>query len=326
MPIKAHLALLAPLVVSPAFADVKESVDWIAPRMASFADATQSLASAGAACEPEAMKAAYGTAFDAWMAIQHLRLGPSEEAGRAQAIYFWPDPKGMGIKAQKALLAGDPARLAPAAFADQSVAARGLMATERLLYPETPWAADTCPLIAATTADLARVGGELAAGWQSYGPLMVTAGAEGNTAYMTPDEARQALYTQIATALEGLVDNRLNRPLGTFDAPQPTRAEARASGRSLRNVTLELEALRGFTASLTEGLATPAPLTLAAFDTAINQAQTLEDPVFAGVSDPSKRLKVEILAQSVTRIRELVLSELGPALGVKIGFNSADGD
>ena len=34
MPIKAHLALLAPLVVSPAFADVKESVDWIAPRMA----------------------------------------------------------------------------------------------------------------------------------------------------------------------------------------------------------------------------------------------------------------------------------------------------
>ena len=77
---------------------------------------------------------------------------------------------------------------------------------------------------------------------------------------------------------------------------------------------------------MVETLTPDAPKTVAAFDHAIHLAETLDDPAFAGVADPSKRLKVEILQQAVEHVRELVMSELAPELDVGIGFNAADGD
>lgn len=320
-----RLALALLLIASPAHADFPEAVtDHILPGYAAFAESTATLdRAAQASCDAEALRPAFHDAFDAWMGVAHLRLGPVEDQGRALAIAFWPDPKSLGDKAQRALLTGDPALLEPAAFAQQSVAARGLMGLERLLYPAEAPAADPCPLIRATAADLAAMAGAIRSEWQQgYADLLLTAGEPGNTAFLTRIEARQALFTQIATALEFLSDQRLGRPLGSFDKPRPERAEAHASGRSLRNVALQLTALR----ALTETLTPDVPLTLGAFDRAIGLAEGLDDPVFAGVAEPQGRLKVEVLQQAVQALREAVLNELGPELDVGLGFNAADGD
>lgn len=179
------------------------------------------------------------------MGVQHPRFGPVEADGRAPAILSWPDPKGLGAKAQTAILAGDAAIPDPAAFADQSVAARGLLALERLPFQATPFADDTCPLLRATASDVARIAALVSADWQrSFATRLKTAGDDGNTNFLSTSEERQVLFTQPATALEFLDDQRLGRPLGTFDAPRPDSAEARASGRSLRNVTLAVVAIR----------------------------------------------------------------------------------
>ena len=319
------MLLATPLSTEPAQADVAGALrDHILPGYAGFADATAALAGAAeGSCDPAVLRPAWNDAFDAWMAVSHLHLGPVEEGGRGLAIAFWPDPKGLGWKHQQALMTGDPAVLEPESFADQSVAARGFFALERLLYPAADLPADPCPLIRATTADLARIAAEVQAGWQDgFADVLLTAGAEGNTTYLTGGEARQALFTQLATALEFDADQRLGRPLGTFDRPRPERAEAVASGRSLRNLVLSLQALRGFTLALSPDL----PKSTAAFDRAIAQAEALDDPVFAGVADPSGHLKVEILQQSIRSLRQVVLAELGGQLGVTVGFNSADGD
>lgn len=73
-------------------------------------------------------------------------------------------------------------------------------------------------------------------------------------------------------------------------------------------------------------LAPDATRTLAGFDQAIALAAALDDPILAGVAEPESRLKVEILHQSVQALRETILAELAPALGVSIGFNAQDGD
>lgn len=321
------LALVVALVAgaSAARADFPETVqDHILPGYAALADSTAVLAAKAAeTCEPAALRPAFHAAYDAWMGVQHLRFGPVETDGRVLAILYWPDPKALGAKAQKALLSGDPARLDPAAFAEQSVAARGLPALERLLYPAEPLPADPCPLIRATAADLARIAAEVLADWQAgYGEAVITAGAAGNTIFLSRPEARQAMFTQIATGLEFLDDQRLGRPLGSFDVPHPERAEARASGRSLRNVRLSLVAMR----AMVETLTPDAPRTVAAFDRAIGLAEGLDDPALAGVVAPPGRLKVEVLQQAVAHIREMALTELAPELDVGIGFNAADGD
>ena len=319
------LALCLTWVALPARADFPEAVrNHILPGYDGFAAATAALdAEAQADCRPEALRPAYQAAWDAWMAVAHLRLGPVEDHGRVLAIAFWPDPKALGTKAQMALLTGDPALLTPEHFPEQSVAARGLTGLERLLYPAEPLPADPCALIRATTADLARMAGEIDAEWKSgYADVLLTAGEPGNTTFLSRPEVRQALFTQLAAGLEFVEDSRLGRPMGTFDKPRPERAEARAAGRSLRNVLLGLQAMRG----LVEALTPDAPQTVAAFDHAITVAEGMDDPVFAGVADPQGRLKVEILAEAVDEIRAVILTELAPELDVGIGFNAADGD
>ena len=317
--------LLGLCCATPALADFPETVSQhILPGYAAFAQASDDLAQAAtASCDATVLQPAFHAAYDAWLGVQHLRFGPVEQDGIGLAIEYWPDPKGSGAKAQRGLLLGDAAALLPENFADQSVAARGLSGLERLLYPAQPLPADPCPLIRATALDLARVANLINAAWLSgYANTLLTAGEPGNATYLTRPEARQVLFTQIIAALEFVQDQRLGRPLGSFDKPYPERAESAASGRSLINVALALHSLRAMVATLSPDV----PQTMAAFDRAIALADGLDDPVFAGVATPQGHLRVEILQQSITALRDTALAELGPELDVGIGFNAADGD
>lgn len=325
--ILAATLLALTLLPSATRADVAAAIrDDILPGYAGFSAATGALAEAAAAsCDPALLQPAFHAAYDAWLQIGFLHLGPTEEDGRGLAILFWPDPKGLGAKAQRGLLLGDPAALEPAAFADQSVAARGLAGLERLLYPRSAPEADPCPLIRATATDLHRMATEVEAGWQGadgFGDLLRNPGAPGNSRYLTPTEAKQALFTQLATGFVFVADQRIGRPLGSFDRPRPERAEARASGRSQRNVTVTLQALRRFALVL----APDAVETAAAIDTAIQLSQALGDPSFDRITDPQAWMRLQGLQQAVRAARETAISEIGQILDVSVGFNAQDGD
>jgi predicted lipoprotein len=317
--------LAALFMTAPARADFPETVQQhILPGYAKLAATSADLAAAAQkSCDATALQPAFHAAFDAWLGVQHLHFGPVEADGLGLSIQFWPDPKGSGAKAQRSLLLGDPAALLPENFADQSVAARGLAGLERLLYPTKSLPADPCALIRATAHDLARVTDMINTAWiETYANTLLTAGDAGNTVFLTQSEVRQLLFTQVIAGLEFAQDQRLGRPLGSFDAPRPERAESIASGRSLINLQQSLLSLRDMAQTLTPD----APKTMAAFDRALGMMGKLQDPTFANVATIQGRLKTEIVQQSITALRDTALAELGPALGVSIGFNAADGD
>ena len=323
-----NLALAAALLLAaPAHADVAQAVnDRILPDLAKFRQATQALADTAAqSCAPQKLRPAWNAAFDAWVAVSFLRLGPAEEQGRILAIAFWPDPKGIGARQQRQLLTSqDPVVTDPVAFAERSVALRGFFALERLLYPTEPLAGDyPCALIRATAADLARMATEIDQGWRDgFAQTLLSAGQPGNTRYLTADEAKQALFTQLMTGFEFTADQRLGRPLGTFDRPRPERAEARASARSLRNVELSLQALLAFG----QALAGPLPETRADVEQALAATAALNDPDFSGLAQLQRHVRAEALLGLVRSAQDSAGAEAGAALGVDIGFNSADGD
>jgi uncharacterized protein len=317
-----RILLLTVLLGTSAAADTAAVVqDHIRPGYAAFDDAAARLAAVDS-CQPEDLRPAFQVAYDAWLKVEHLHFGPAEEDGRSLSVLFWPDPKGLGAKAQAALLQGDPAALTVDAMAQQSVAARGLSGLERLLYPAKPLPGDPCALIEATANDLARTAAILAEAWGPFGELLLTAGQAGNDRYLKPEEATQALFTQLVTGLDFITDRRIGRPLGTFDKPRPDLAEGRASGRSLANITQSLLALR----DLSQQLSPESAKTLAAFDRAIALAKAVQDPTFDSLADPQVWLKLEILQQAVSATRDAAVAELGPALGVELGFNAQDGD
>ncbi len=324
------MRFLLPLLVafSPvlAFAGTEEVLnDHILPGYAAFAEATSALdESARGDCSAEALRPAYNAAFDVWMGVSHLHLGPAEDQGRSLTIAFWPDPKGLTPRKLKELIAAqDPAMIDPDRFASQSIAVRGLFALERLSFdPELADGDYACALRRAVAHDLARIAAAIRDEWQGGASEVLLNPEAGDGPYLDDKEVTQALFTQLITGLEYDADQRIGRPLGTFDRPRPERAEARLSARSLRNVELSLLALR----DLAIALSPDSPKTLAAFDRAINTAQALDDPDFAGVSEPGSRLKVEILGQQIKAIKDIAMVEMGSALGVGVGFNAGDGD
>ncbi len=299
-------------------------IDTVAlPRFAAFADATSALSDAAAAdCAPgPQLLVAWNAAFDAFVPVQAFRSGPMEEDGIGQAIAYWPDPKAFTQKQLRALLAGD----LPADYSVVSVAARGLFALEVLLYdPDFRTADAACALVRAASADLAVSARRLSDRWSgSYAPLLRSAGDPGNTRFLTPQEARQSLFTQLLTQLEFDKDERLGRPLGTLEKTRPARAEAHLSGRSLRNLTLSLAANEGLARALgadqTEGV-------LPAFAYAATALGKLTDPALGEVATTGGRLRVQEAADAIGRAAEAASAELGAVLGVAPGFNALDGD
>ncbi|MEJ6404813.1 imelysin family protein [Yoonia sp. 2307UL14-13] len=299
----------------------------ILPRFAALAETGAALsdaATADCAATSAPLRDAYNTAFDAWIAVSHLRFGPAEVDDRAFAMAFWPDSRGSTPKALGALIrAADPIAESAEAYADVSVAARGFYAMEFLLYDEPISTAGDdayrCQLTQTVADDIAQVTAAIYADWEADYTANLTGPSD---LYRTETEALQEMFKALSTGLQFTSESRLGRPLGTFDAPKPRRAEAWRSGRSARNVELSLVSLRDLAERLSEGDAT----LLAAFDVALTRLETLDDPIFAGVAEPQNRFKVEVIQQAVNDIRDIAAQDLGPKLGVAAGFNSLDGD
>lgn len=326
---------LMSLVANPSIALDRENIvkNHILPRYEALAISSVALSHLAAeecSAESEGLRMAYHQAFDAWIGVSHLRFGPSEQDDRAFAVAFWPDPRGKTPKALAGLLASsDPIGTNANAYRDMSIAARGFYALEFLLYDEPTQNAGTaeylCTLTQTVIDDIAANAIAIYEDWLAdYAAVLITPSETGP--YRTDDEANQELLKALATGLQFTSEARLGRPLGTFDRPRPRRSENWRSERSARNVERSLSSLNEFAMMLSAESPTLGTEFTTAFLRAQNQLRDLNDPAFATVGDPAGRFKVEILQASVDRIRSLTSEELGPLLGVQIGFNALDGD
>jgi predicted lipoprotein len=336
-----RLLLIALLALAPITAhaqDAKATIsrvvsEHILPRFQSLADTSVRLAvTAQDNCSPtsEALRTAYTDAFDAWVSASHLRFGPTEVDDRAFALAFWPDSRGATPRTLTALITErDPIIASPVDYAEVSIAARGFYGLEFLIYDDTLSGlgdpSDHCALIQTITEDIATTSVAILEGWTSdYAARLLNPEAGGT--YRSEEEAVQQLFKALTTGLQFTSETRLGRPLGTFERPRPTRAESWRSGRSARHVELSLMAIHDLGQHLARADVDLSARINASFEQSSARLAELGDPIFAGVAYPQTRLKVEVLQQSIDKIRVLVRDELGPTLGVAAGFNSLDGD
>lgn len=291
--------------------------------LSAMADADCSMASAP-------LRGVFTDAVKAWTAVSHMRFGPTEAENRGFALAFWPDTRGMTPKALTGLIVTeDQAVSDSAAFAEVSVAARGLYALEYLLFDErittTGTAEYRCSLIRAIAADGARLARDMAADWHDRYAALMRSPAPGGT-YQSEAEVLQEFFKALGTGLQMTAELRLGRPLGTYDKPRSTRAEMWRSGLSLDLVRTALTSQRELALLLAQGDEQLQTELAAKFDLALEAASRIDDPTLAGVTSPSRRIRIEALQQRVNEIREAVAKDLGPKLGVSAGFNSLDGD
>lgn len=320
---------LTALAAAPALADVGDAVSGhILPGLAAFSAASADLDRAAQRdCRAENLRPAYHTAFDAWMTVGDLRIGPSETG--ALSVAFWPDTRGFTPRSLSRLIdEQDPIVADPASFAEVSIAARGFFALERLLFDPafSDYGRDdyTCSLVQALAADLDSQAAALQAAWSDdFAQTLTSAGAADNVTYLSEEEAIRALYTQLLASLELTENARLGLPMGSFERPRPKLAEAWRSERSLRQTVLAVEAAQALAHGLHDG---DLPQTDAAVEDVLVAAGRISDPSFQNIEDPQARLRVEVLQQAVRAMHQALEVEIGAALGITPGFNSQDGD
>lgn len=270
-----------------------------------------------------ALRASYNRLADAWAGVEIVRSGPIAKDFRAERLYFWPERKNAVERGLKALLAArNPADLKPSAMQKASAAVQGLPALERLLFGGNPSFQDftgteaagfRCKAGAAIAENAASIAAETHAGFVGQSPGAITAA----------DKA--ALATDIVTAFATIKDRKIEPVLGEDgNSVKPRLAEAWRSGRSLRNIVLNLRSLDAAAKLALEGLPEDVslPFTTA---TALRIAQSLSGDL-GGLAAGPRRADVILLRDAVDAAGDSALIEIPAALGVTIGFNSLDGD
>lgn len=328
------LPFLGAIALAPsAQADVEEVLNEVLlPSFAAFEQTSAALNTAAQTdCTAATLHAPFQAAYDAWMPVATLRIGPSEIG--ALSISFWPDTRGAIPKTLAKLIADqDHIVEDPAAYAQVSIAARGLTALEFMLYDQNLSGYDTdsysCALTRALAKDLALQAQALHSAWEEdFATVLRTAGAPDNATYLDRSEAQRALFTQILAGLEFSADARLARPMGSFERPRPKRAESWRAGRSVRNISLALDAAQSQAAALAAGHLPPElPQTTEAFDVARQALSKLQDPALQDIGNPDARFRAEVLQQALRAVQVALANEIGVGLGIAAGFNALDGD
>jgi uncharacterized protein len=287
-----------------------------------------------------ALRVGFDAVSDAWMRAQFFRLGPLGAQQRADRFEYWPEKRPIIDKQLAGLLAAkDESGLAPEKFAQASVAVQGLPALERLLYGDTarqvlsagPEQKSRIAAIRAIAHNLDALAQELSASWDQALADAKTAGAPFAD---NADEAAAQLYAGIVTGLQVVSDQKIAGPRGaTVDKAKPKTAEQWRSGRSLKNIALNLQSLReaivgakGFAALLPADKAALKDEIAAAFDAALKAAAEAPEPLDTAVVGEAGRKKVGALLIAVNHLRDLMTQKLPPALGIALGFNELDGD
>jgi len=294
----------------------------------------------------EGARAGYGAAMDAWAGVQHVRPGPLLLEMRSDRIAFWPERRNIVARQVEQLLAArDPKALEPDAFAKQSAAVQGLTAIERLLFGDGVTAASfageagghRCAVTLAVARNVAKLGAEVRDGWAALAPQLVAGAATPVGA--SAKEAVDNLYASLVTALQVVVDQKLLIPLGESPADaKPALAESARAGRSLKNIAINLAAMRamvlgedggpGFAALLPDNADGTAArkAVVKAFDDAAAAVKAVPAPLDKAVADPKQRKAVEAAFRAAKGIQTVLVQKLPPLIGVTLGFNELDGD
>ena len=160
--------------------------------------------------------------------------------------------------------------------------------------------------------------------------------AGGKGVYHSADEATLDLLKCMLTALELTADQRLTQPMGGDPAKARPRAlEAWRSGRPLRNALLSLEAVEalylagpgGFSDAVkAAGAADLDARVRSEFAHAHDAATAIDRPLQEAVMELDGRFRIEVLANHLRSLRDLMARDVALALSISPGFNSLDGD
>jgi predicted lipoprotein len=300
-------------------------------------------------------KQAFAATVAAWSKVEILRFGPVTQDHRFERLFFWPDPKGIGLKqVQQALAEKDGDIELPDELAAKSVAIQGLPALEYLLYgdgaealaggsvgtEESPPEIDTetafrCGFALAVATNIDRIAQAVVEDWRegsAYEKAFLGPVPE-DPIYHSSKEVTLDLFKSFTAGIELVRDQKLGKPLG------PSSAEAKLklaafwrSGLTFVNAAGNLQGVRtlfakgGFAQIVANESAGVDKSILFDLDHAIEVLGGIDLPMAEVATDDDMRAKIEALRVALKSAAQTAGDMIARGAGLAFGFNAMDGD
>lgn len=283
------------------------------------------------------LRAAYHSTADAWANAQIFKTGPISLFLRYERFAYWPEARNVTGRMLEALLASSNASdLTPETLAHDSVAAQGLTALERLLYD----GADPAAALKANARrvavgrgiarNLAAMAREVLADWTAANGVRaaIAANKGWNNLFADAPEAASLLLTDLVGAFRLMHDVKLLPVMGaSADAAKPNSAESWRSGRSQRDLKLNLAAAQAMTKPFAETVPTAHRTKIDGLYVAANKAlDAVPAALGQAAANPAQRPRVEAARAAIKAVQTEIAAVLPADLGITLGFNSLDGD
>ncbi|WP_286740276.1 imelysin family protein [Psychrobacter sp. UBA3068] len=311
-----YLTHVANDIVIPAYADVAKQ-----------SDALHDLAQKHCQKAPvsgeelQALRDQWLVLAQAWARAEMINFGPATASMSNLYINYYPDERGLVHSGVAELIAANPT-LSPEQLANESAIVQGVPGLEEALYANDSLDASQCAYVISASSALSTRLKDIEKNWQQNSTELLAIDKTAES-----DQGLNQWFNSLLSLVETMKSNAIEQPLGLTGkakghVPAATAGQSRAiinAKLATLNTALTDPVLTAILSSNNENNVADS-LSTALAETTTLLAQMPEDLTTADKAAQQK------LLDHLTTITRLIKRQLIPTLGIRVGFNSTDGD
>ncbi len=313
---KTYLTHVADDIVIPAYADAAKQSDLL--NELAQKHCTQAPVSGD---ELQALRAQWLVLAQAWSSAEMVNFGPATASMSNLYINYYPDERGLVHSGVADLIAANP-KLTPEQLAGESAIVQGVPGLEEALFANDSLDAGQCAYVISASSALSTRLKDIEKNWQQNATDLLAIDKTAES-----DRGLNQWINSLLSLIETMKSNAIDQPLGlTGKAKGHLPAATAGQSRAIINAKLDTinkamtdPVLTAILGSNDENKVSD-NLSTALADTTALLAQMPEDLSEANKDDQ------QALYDHLTDVTRLIKRQLIPALGIRVGFNSTDGD
>ena len=257
----------------------------------------------------------------AWAGAEMINFGPATASMSNLYINYYPDERRLVHGGVADLIAANP-KLTSEQLANESAIVQGVPGLEEALYANDSLDAGQCAYVLSASSALSTRLKDIEKNWQQNS---ITLLAIDKTA--ESDQGLNQWFNSLLSLVETMKSNAIDQPLG-LTGKKKGHLPAATAGQSRAIINAKLATLNKamtdpvLTAILGSNNENAVADTLS---TALADATTLLAQMPEDLATADKATQQE-LYDKLTTITRIIKRQLIPTLGIRVGFNSTDGD
>ena len=307
---KTYLTHVADDIVIPAYADAAKQSDLL--NELAQKHCIQAPVSGD---ELQALRAQWLALAKAWSSAEMVNFGPATASMSNLYINYYPDERGLVHSGVADLIAANP-KLTPEQLAGESAIVQGVPGLEEALFANESLDAGQCAYVISASSALSTRLKDIEKNWQQNATDLLAIDKTAES-----DRGLNQWINSLLSLIETMKSNAIDQPLGlTGKAKGHLPAATAGQSRAIINAKLD---------TINKAMTDPVLTAILGSNDENKVSDNLSTALLAqmpeDLSEASKDDQ-QALYDHLTDVTRLIKRQLIPALGIRVGFNSTDGD